>query len=230
MIVVSSPNNKLDRPRVSIIVISLTGRGRALECITQSGIAQVEDFETIVVSGIGNASRARNMGVARAQGEIILLLDDDVEFTRDAIYFLVSKAERGKIIGSEASRVMYKDDYVRAGGFDERVFIVYMEDVEFRRRTEKCGLVGGLQDRKYDYSGVIRHLGGKPSWRKLLLLKFNAPLVFLQYRSRGEFLKNLTTYPGVHPVRLLATLALLLGFFYYLAKLRFVKRSIFSQK
>lgn len=222
--------DRTSRPRVSIVVISLTGSGPTLDCLRRIGIEKTEEYEIIVVSHIRNASKARNLGVARARGEIMVLLDDDVEFTGEGIYLLVSKAERGRIIGSEASRVMYRDDYVRAGGFDERVFMVYMEDVEFRRRTERYGLIGGLQNKKYDYSHVVKHLGGKPSWRKLLLLKFNAPLVFLQYRNVKEFLKNLTSYPGLHPLRFLVTLALPLGFFYYLPKLKFWRRSIFSAK
>src|SRR5690349_9851932 len=65
-------------PRVSIIIPSWTGEiGRLRQSIAQQTF---RDYEIDVVQGVSPAARARNVGAARARGEILLFIDDDAYF------------------------------------------------------------------------------------------------------------------------------------------------------
>jgi len=65
----------MGKPLVSIIVPSWTGNvDRLMRSIEQQTF---RDYEVIVVGGVSPTARARNVGVQRARGDILLFIDDD---------------------------------------------------------------------------------------------------------------------------------------------------------
>jgi cellulose synthase/poly-beta-1,6-N-acetylglucosamine synthase-like glycosyltransferase len=63
------------QPTIALIVPSLTGETRALQ--TSVARQTMRPQETVVVVNIHPAGRARNAGVQRTSGEIVLFIDDD---------------------------------------------------------------------------------------------------------------------------------------------------------
>jgi GT2 family glycosyltransferase len=71
------------QPGISIVIPSLTGDiERARASLDRQTI---QGWELITISGVRPAGRARNIGVARATGELILFLDDDAELGNDRV-------------------------------------------------------------------------------------------------------------------------------------------------
>jgi len=68
-----------DRPKVSIIIPSLDGirDGNVSRLIEDIRRQSFQDYELILVKGESPNGHARNVGVRRAQGEIIVFIDDD---------------------------------------------------------------------------------------------------------------------------------------------------------
>ncbi len=70
-------------PRISIVIPSLNGD---IAQVRASVLRQtVQDWELITVTGVRPAAKARNIGVARSSGELILFLDDDAELGNDHV-------------------------------------------------------------------------------------------------------------------------------------------------
>lgn len=67
-------------PRISAIVISWDGYrgGNVPELLNQLKKQSLEDIEILLVQGFSPCSRAHNEGAQRAEGEILVFLDDDV--------------------------------------------------------------------------------------------------------------------------------------------------------
>jgi len=73
----------INRVRVSVVVPSWSGEIGRLRASLESQTCQ--DYELIVIAGVSPAGRARNQGVARARGEIIVFIDDDAYFGHDRV-------------------------------------------------------------------------------------------------------------------------------------------------
>lgn len=96
-----------------------------------------------------NISRARNKGAARANGSILIFINDDIVFNEKFLNEFVDKIQPGTIVGlilfpDENWWVpgwmvgIRKTDFFKVGGFLE--FMPYMcEDVEFCYRAIKKG-------------------------------------------------------------------------------------------
>lgn len=86
------------KPSVSIIIPSWSGEvDRLMESIRGQ---TYQSYEVEVVRGVSPAARARNLGVARTKGDILLFIDDDAFFgNRHALQRLVSLLERNPRIG-----------------------------------------------------------------------------------------------------------------------------------
>jgi glycosyltransferase involved in cell wall biosynthesis len=77
-------------PRVSIIIPSWTGKvDRLRQSIEQQTF---RDYEVDVVQGVSPAARARNIGAARARGEILVFVDDDAYFGHPRVLELLIAA------------------------------------------------------------------------------------------------------------------------------------------
>lgn len=127
------------RDSVSVIIPTLDER-RPITC------ASVPDsVETIVVRE-GNRAEARNIGVERSTGEVLVFCDDDIVFD-PSFFWRQVEVEPGELRGLEdfgldyvltRFLVIHRTDFERIGGFDER--LDHMEDTEFALRAEKHGI------------------------------------------------------------------------------------------
>lgn len=121
-------------PRVAVIVPSWSGEvDRLLESLeTQT----FRSYEAEIVRGVSPAARARNIGVARTTGDILLFIDDDAFFgTRQILQRLVSILEsnpQAGVVGT--SKLAPKDatwlQKAIARQVPRMVFPVMNEDIE----------------------------------------------------------------------------------------------------
>ncbi|MBI5779214.1 MAG: glycosyltransferase [Planctomycetes bacterium] len=76
-----------NNPLVSIIIPSLDGyrAGNVPKLIQGLNDQAFQDFELLMVTGEKPSSRARNLGVQSAQGEIVVFFDDDVTLGDDKV-------------------------------------------------------------------------------------------------------------------------------------------------
>lgn len=72
------PEREGGQPRVSVVIPSWRGVPPSLS--TSLAEQTYQDYELVVVAGVSPAARARNEGVARAQAELIVFIDDDAAF------------------------------------------------------------------------------------------------------------------------------------------------------
>ncbi len=122
------------RPRVSIIVPSWSGEvGRLVESIRAQTF---RSYELEVVKGVSPAARARNLGVARTQGDILLFIDDDAYFGHKyVLQRLVSLLERNPRVGVAGTSKLAPKNATRlqkaiARQVPRMVFPVSSEDLE----------------------------------------------------------------------------------------------------
>lgn len=135
---VSSDNQHISdselKPRVSIIVPSWSGEvNRLLESLRRHSF---HDYEVEVVRGVSPAARARNMGVARTKGDILLFIDDDAYFgNRHVLQRLVSLLEDNPRVGVAGTSKLAPKNATRlqkavAKQVPRMVFPVVGEDIE----------------------------------------------------------------------------------------------------
>ncbi len=100
-------NNK--KPKVSIIIPSWTGDiSRVKQSIEQQTF---QDYEIEVVTGVSPAARARNVGAQRANGSILLFIDDDAYFGNERVLAtlvdLIESDPKTAVVGT--SKLVPKD-------------------------------------------------------------------------------------------------------------------------
>ncbi|HEY0072367.1 MAG TPA: glycosyltransferase [Chloroflexia bacterium] len=122
------------RPKVSIIIPSWTGEiDRLRESIRGQSF---RSYEVEVVTGVSPAARARNLGVARTTGDILLFIDDDAFFgNRHTLQKLVSLLERDPRIGVAGTSKLAPRNATRlqkaiARQVPRMIFPVSAEDLE----------------------------------------------------------------------------------------------------
>lgn len=206
--------------RVDVIVTTLTGRKNETFASLRKLRGRVE-YRLILVKNIYNASKARNMGVKQATSDIVAILDDDLKFDPKDFLFLLSRVKKGRCVWAAPAQLICRSDYVSVGGFEERIFNVYQEDIEFLYRLIAKGIHVEFLDR-------IVHLGGRFSWRKTLLIRFNSPIINFRYTPRVIFKDLLKGLATLNPLRFLANFSFVLGMVYYPVRLMFGKRSDFE--
>jgi len=79
------------RQRVSVIIPTLESDPVTLESVPNG-------IETAVVSE-GNRAKARNIGVERTDGEVLVFCDDDIRFPESFFWEWVDRSVNGTIIG-----------------------------------------------------------------------------------------------------------------------------------
>jgi len=77
----------------------------------------------VVIERTKNVSKARNIGVTRCHGEIVVVMDDDLAFPREWFEYYVRRVRLGFAFWNDPPFILFvtKDDYLRAGGFDENI-------------------------------------------------------------------------------------------------------------
>ena len=75
-------------PRVSVIIPSLDGhRGGSVPRLLEGIAAQtLQNFEVHLIKGISPQGKAINEGAARAQGEVLIILDDDTRLADETVF------------------------------------------------------------------------------------------------------------------------------------------------
>src|SRR5690348_11398356 len=98
-----------EMPEVSIIIPSWTGKvGRVMQSITAQTYT---NYSVEVVKGVGPAARARNVGVSRTSGELLLFIDDDAYFGHSRVLEeLVALLEAHPEIAAAGTSKVLPDD------------------------------------------------------------------------------------------------------------------------
>ena len=133
--------------------------------------------------GWRNASRTRNMGAAKAKGEVLCFIDDDASLDFERLLRLLEDVRRdgGSFVWYDVPHllVVNADAFFRAGGYDERFRPQMAEDVELRLRLRSMGL------RELPFAPEmidLRHLREHPDPRHLLNQK-HLTWAYLQHRT-----------------------------------------------
>lgn len=75
--------NSSTKPHISFVIPSWSGEvGRLMRSIEQQTF---REYDVEIVRGVSPAARARNVGVARTGGDIILFIDDDAYFGHERV-------------------------------------------------------------------------------------------------------------------------------------------------
>ena len=130
---------------VSVIIPAL--------CKNPITVKSIPDYAQIIVSDwvsnnkkICGASVSRNIGVMKAKGDILVFMDDDIEFTHEFFDKIVSFVKKGVVVGLKCqwheyliTRVLAitKEDFFESGGFNP--LVQNHEDIEFSYRMESMG-------------------------------------------------------------------------------------------
>lgn len=116
-------------------------------------VKSIPDYAEILIADwksnrkdIWAKSIARNMGAAKAKGEILVFMDGDISFSKEFFEKLVSIVDEETIAGLKCKWHNYlisraiairKDTFITVGGFCP--IILAMEDIDFSYRLEKLG-------------------------------------------------------------------------------------------
>jgi GT2 family glycosyltransferase len=110
----------------------------------------IPSIYSVFVEREGNLDEARNRGIRKANTEIIIVCDDDIEFNKTFLDSVLSKMETRTLIGLEDFYPMrwcigrflcfWKKDWETIGGFDENRSIYGGDDTDFCIRMENAGV------------------------------------------------------------------------------------------
>jgi|LGVF01.2.fsa_nt_gb GT2 family glycosyltransferase len=173
--------------KVSVIIPTLSKDPVTLKSLPNSVDVIISDWKTDD-KGIYGLSVAKNIGVMKAKGDIIVFMDDDINFSKEFFYKLISSVDNGKVAGLKSQwhdyligRVlaMTKTDFIKAGGFDP--LMIFSEDVEFSYRLLRMGYK--LVEFPADLVEHISHPGRDPRnfiqyLRTNLIIAFKYPKYF----------------------------------------------------
>lgn len=102
-----------DSPKVSIIIPSLDGSrgGNVSRLIEEIRKQSFQDYELIMVKGESPNGHARNVGVKKAQGEILVFIDDDALLADNkVIENLILPLEKNQQIGMTGASIAIPKD------------------------------------------------------------------------------------------------------------------------
>jgi len=162
---------------VSIIIVNFNTKDLTLACLTSIyKFSPKEEFEVIVIdngSSDGSLEKLRenrnitlieadknlgfakgnNLGIKKAKGEYVLLLNSDTEVKKDSIQNLIDFAKRTPDAGAVASRLLNIDGSFQASIFRfptvERAIKQYKEDRDSREAIfKKCFVHFAMSDEK----------------------------------------------------------------------------------
>lgn len=171
----------MGKKKESVIIPTLAKNPLTLKSLPDDVEVIISDWKTDNAN-IFAPSVARNIGAMRANGDILVFMDDDIKFSKDFFYKLISSVDNGKVAGLKSkwhdyliSRVLAitKEDFFKVGGFDP--LMIFSEDVEFSYRLQQMGYE--LVELPVDSVMHIPHPGRDP--RKFILyLRTNLIIAF----------------------------------------------------
>ena len=98
----------------------------------------------------GNLNQARNRGIRKAKTPIVVVCDDDIQFSKEFLNKVLSLLDKRTLVGLEDYYAMkwcigrfmcfWKEDWERVGGFDESRNVYGGDDTDFCIRMEKAGV------------------------------------------------------------------------------------------
>ena len=177
----------MGKKKESVIIPTLAENPLTLKSLPDDVEVIISDWKT-ENANIFAPSVARNIGAMRANGDILVFMDDDIKFSKDFFYKLISFVDDGKVAGLKSqwhdyliSRVLAitKDDFFKVGGFDP--LMIFSEDVEFSYRLQQMGYE--LVEFPVDSVMHIPHPGRDPRkfiqyLRTNLIIAFKYPKYF----------------------------------------------------
>lgn len=133
----------------------------------------------VYVEREGTLNEARNRGVSKIDGEIAVVMDDDISFPEETFWELIDRAEPRKLVGMAdwnygwvAGRVMvfHTETWAEVGGFDERLRS-HMGDTEFSIKFAKRGWeIESVPQDWFDHREHDRSIGTwDHAWRGIYL-------------------------------------------------------------
>ena len=133
------------KPEFSVIIPTIVDSPPTLASLPDEQALMAMGGELIVVRDRwGNASRTRNIGAAVARGDVLCFIDDDAEFSFSDLHNYIKRCLDGKGIFFWADAphilILNREDFFRAGGYDERHPRRGAEAVEIRERLKSLGL------------------------------------------------------------------------------------------
>lgn len=121
-----------------------------------------------------------------SNAEVIVLTDDDVELSPDFVLEMVKRVKVGVAVimipNEPFTLAIRREDYVKLGGFEERILRYQGDDTEFWWRM----IAKGMQIIEHQYPEGPKHLGemSRAKWSfKELLAAFNHTLAFIRYKN-----------------------------------------------
>ena len=133
-------------PRVSIVIPSWTGD---VERLCRSIETQTfRDYELVVVEGVSPASSARNQGVSRSRGDLLVFVDDDAYLGHERVLeTMVNILESDETIGVVGPAKLLPQDASRfqrmvAAQVPRWIYPVRDEDTESNPPLDRHGFTG----------------------------------------------------------------------------------------
>jgi len=174
-----------------------------------------DGVEIIIVRG-KPVSEARNIGAKKAKGKILVFLDDDLKFPENVLCKCVERIMQSKeCLMHGRMLIIRKEDFFRVGGYDEKIYLLGSEDVDFLERAIRKGMTPILSPAKH-----IQHLHPENDnlhrsklWKKFLI-HFNESYFVLKHKkTRSGSLFKFFFFPCKN---VLTWLFRYFGFYYYL--------------
>jgi GT2 family glycosyltransferase len=138
--------------RISVIIPTIEeGKFQVLRLI-KAALKLFGNYEIVVVRNVRPAGKARNVGAAKASGDVLLFVDDDVIFDPRSFVEVVDRvlSNERTVAGPCVKNVFFKftyvstglmglkkSDFIEIGGFDEQLY--GYEDLEFSVRAVRKG-------------------------------------------------------------------------------------------
>ena len=173
-------------PWCTIIIPTLSDNPPTLKSLPSPEELERLGIELVVSRDMGwrNASRTRNMGAAKAKGEVLCFIDDDASLDFERLLRLLEdvRRDKGSFVWHDPPHLLVVEagTFFWAGGYDERFRPTMGETVELRLRLRSMG----LRELPFAPETIgLRHLKEHPDPRYILNQK-HLTWAYLEYRHR----------------------------------------------
>ena len=226
----------MKKPLVSIIVPTYNSAATLTECLQSIKIQTYSNTELIVVDNSSKddtkqiakkftnyvynkapeRSAQRNYGVEKAKGDIVMIIDSDMQLQPDVVKECIGQFELTDVAGviipeesfgegfwaqckrlersfyvgiswMEAARAFRRQDYLKLGGYNETM--VSGEDWDLSQRAESLGKIAHI-------NSFILHNEGKLKLSTTLKKKYYYAQKFAAYRSEHSSHQNVSKQTG----------------------------------